>query len=127
MVRVLRFKGTSPGTECSNGETRDAREGRKAGSCRMTSAEAKRSVVDYMSAARALRRRMDLNLRDAKFAHEESGEIVYFVDADVAATFADPRSNLHYFDLLAAWLDTPLLFSTAILTLEYIFSGSLPG
>jgi hypothetical protein len=69
---------------------------------------------------------MDRNAQDAEFVYK-GGQFVYFVDADVAATFAAPKSNLYYFNQFSAWLDEVLLLSTATLTLEYIFSGSLPG
>jgi hypothetical protein len=69
---------------------------------------------------------MYINSNDSKFVGDD-GQIVYFVDADIAATFADPGYNLHYFSLFSLWLDKPLLFGTATLTVEYIFSGKLPG
>src|SRR5256885_2284102 len=93
----------------------------------MKPASAKQSVRAYMETARILRRRMRLNRKDSAFVGEDGGEIVYIVDADIAAIFANPKANLHYFDLFAAWLEESLLFGTATLTAEFIFSGSLPG
>jgi hypothetical protein len=41
--------------------------------------------------------------------------------------FANPKRGLHYLNIFRNWLNEDLLFSTLVLTGEFLFSGNLPG
>lgn len=84
------------------------------------------SFTQYVNDARQLRASMGVNRDDSDYVNR-GNSIVYFVDANVVTLFTDPKSNLHYLEPFSHWLDDTLLFSTSVLTAEFLFSGELPG
>lgn len=82
-------------------------------------------INQYLSDARQLRESMRTNGRDFEFARR--GRIIYFVDANIAGMFANPKRSSHELRVFANWLDVKLLLSTTTLAAEFIFSKKLPG
>jgi hypothetical protein len=83
-------------------------------------------ISRYLSDARQLRESMRTNGRDFEFA-KAGGRIVYFVDANIASMFANPKGSTNQLRVFANWLDEKFLLSTATLAAEFIFSKKLPG
>lgn len=84
------------------------------------------SFAQYVLDARRLRTSMRINLQDSYYVNA-GNEIVYFVDANVVAMFANPMDHLSYLRPFSNWLDEKLIFGTLTITAEFLFSGRLPG